>query len=531
MRVVTYSRFSSDHQKESSLVDQERNCATYAARQCWTITKGYQDAGISGSTSERPGYQAMLTDAKAKLFDVVLVDDLSRLSRDSIETEQTRRRLLHWGIRLIGVSDGIDTASKGSKMLVSMKGMMNDVFLDDLGDKIHRGQSGQALSDYHTGGRLYGYRHVPLPHPTEKDAYGRPAIVAVRREIDPEQARVLREIGKRYAAGQPISTIVDDLNRRGVPGPSAHYHRVIPSKRAGTWSRCAMYRLLKNRTFIGESTWNKRQWVTDPETGSSEARMRPESEWIVRRRDDLRIFSDAIWDQIQARMTTDTKTSRPGRKGKYLLSGLLKCAVCGGNYTVQSYYQFGCATHHDQGKAVCTNRIRVARDLVGGTILTALQHDLFSDEVFAAVVKEATRALAEANRERTPAVSAQARSLAKVEGEIANLMTAIKAGILTPSTKHELERLEAERHRLTAPTIPVPDRVVTLLPRIKERYQKMVSRLASLPSTEAREQIRQLVGEITLTPMKDGRHLSAELTGHYQGLMELTGLTSLSKKR
>lgn len=292
-----------------------------------------------------------------------------------------------------------------------------------------------------------------------------------------------------------------------------------------------MYRLLKNRTFIGESTWNKRQWVTDPETGSSEARMRPESEWIVRRRDDLRIFSDAIWDQIQARMTTDTKTSRPGRKGKYLLSGLLKCAVCGGNYTVQSYYQFGCATHHDQGKAVCTNRIRVARDLVGGTILTALQHDLFSDEVFAAVVKEATRALAEANRERTPAVSAQARSLAKVEGEIANLMTAIKAGILTPSTKHELERLEAERHRLTAPTIPVPDRVVTLLPRIKERYQKMVSRLASLPSTEAREQIRQLVGEITLTPMKDGRHLSAELTGHYQGLMELTGLTSLSKKR
>jgi DNA invertase Pin-like site-specific DNA recombinase len=81
------------------------------------------------------------------------VDDFSRLSRDQVETEQVRRRFVHWGVRLIGVSDGIDTSAKGHKMLSSMKGMMNEVFLDDLSEKTHRGMVGQVLKGYHGGGR------------------------------------------------------------------------------------------------------------------------------------------------------------------------------------------------------------------------------------------------------------------------------------------------------------------------------------------------------------------------------------------
>jgi hypothetical protein len=51
----------------------------------------------------------------------VLIDDFSRLSRDSVETETARRRLVHWGVRLVGVTDGIDTSSKGHKMLSGFK--------------------------------------------------------------------------------------------------------------------------------------------------------------------------------------------------------------------------------------------------------------------------------------------------------------------------------------------------------------------------------------------------------------------------
>ena len=113
MRVAAYARYSREHQKVSSIEDQFRNCTQYAAREGWTITARYEDKAISGTTAERPGYQQMLTDAKAKQFDILLVDDFSRLSRDNRESEYARRRLVHWGVRLIGVSDGIDTAAQG----------------------------------------------------------------------------------------------------------------------------------------------------------------------------------------------------------------------------------------------------------------------------------------------------------------------------------------------------------------------------------------------------------------------------------
>src|SRR5947208_1403424 len=120
-RVALYARYSSDNQKESSITDQFRNCETRAMREGWTITARYEDKAISGTVTERPRYQQMLADAKAQHFEILLVDDFSRLSRDQVETEQVRRRFVHWGVRLIGVTDGIDTAAKGHKMLSSFK--------------------------------------------------------------------------------------------------------------------------------------------------------------------------------------------------------------------------------------------------------------------------------------------------------------------------------------------------------------------------------------------------------------------------
>jgi site-specific DNA recombinase len=148
MRAALYARYSSDHQKDSSITDQFRNCAQRAAREGWTITARYEDKAISGATAERPAYQQMLQDAKAKQFDVLLVDDFSRLSRDSIETETARRRLVHWGVRLIGVSDGIDTQHEGHELLSGFKGIMNQNSNTELRKRIKRGMIGQAEKQY-----------------------------------------------------------------------------------------------------------------------------------------------------------------------------------------------------------------------------------------------------------------------------------------------------------------------------------------------------------------------------------------------
>jgi DNA invertase Pin-like site-specific DNA recombinase len=194
MRVTLYARYSSEHQKESSIEDQNRNCETRAQREGWVVTARYADRAISGTTSDRPDYQRMLVDAKAKHFDVLLVDDFSRLSRDSVETEQTRRRLVHWGVRLIGVSDGIDTNTKNHEMLSGFKGIMNAQFVSDLRDKIARGMTGKALRGYHLGGRTYGYKLVPELDPTRKDPYVNPDRVGTKLAIDDAQAEWVRQI-------------------------------------------------------------------------------------------------------------------------------------------------------------------------------------------------------------------------------------------------------------------------------------------------------------------------------------------------
>lgn len=192
MRVAVYARYSSENQREASIEDQTRNCEKRATQEGWSVTHRYQDKAISGSTNVRPGYQQLLADAEAKCFNIVLVDDFSRLSRDQVESEQVRRRMVHWGCRLIGVTDGIDTASKGHKLQAGMKGLMNDIFLDDLRERTHRGMVGQALKGYHCGGRAYGYVLVPELHPTKLDPYGQPTRIGTRLEQHPEQASVVR---------------------------------------------------------------------------------------------------------------------------------------------------------------------------------------------------------------------------------------------------------------------------------------------------------------------------------------------------
>ena len=527
MRVAIYSRYSSEGQREASIEDQNRNCEAYAKRQGWKVVEKYYDKAISGSTTERPGYQQMLRDAKQQHFAVLLVDDLSRLTRDEEGLLWTRKRFVFWRVRLIGVSDGFDTDQKGYKIQAMFHGLKNEMHNDELREKTIRGLTGQALKGYNCGGRNYGYRHIPIEHPTDKDEYGRPKIEAVQRKIDPEQAKWVRQIYEWYDKGKSPRQIADELNQRRIPSPGASYHRKEPSVRHGTWSASVLHGelnratgLLSNPIYVGRMIWNRRQWERDPETNKKIPRLNPEEKWIVTKHPELRIIPQDLWDRVQERRKAQKKwTATRPRSPKYLLSSLLKCAVCESNFVMQSYYQYGCAGHKDRGPSVCHNNLRVSRTLAEDKILASLKRDLFTQEGLNLFIKETTRLLTERRRERKPDPS----KLLKVEKEIANITKAIKAGILTPTTKSELEKAEAERARLQRTAEETPDRVITMLPRAKERYQALIEGIGSISTKhlpQAREQMRTLVGEIWLKPSPEG-HLEATLTGRYEGLVKL----------
>lgn len=499
MRTAAYCRFSSDAQRETSIRDQLRNIEVYCQRVGWQAPVLYQDQAVSGSRSDRPGYQAMLEAAELGAFDVLLVDDLSRLSRDHIESAQAVRRLKFSGIRIIGVSDGTDTSRDGYKLETGLRGLMSEWYLDDLAKKTHRGLMGQALEGYSAGGLPYGYR-------SEFDGNGH------RRLIEEEQARWVHFVFERYAAGASPRQIADELNRRGVASP-----------RGGTWAHSALYPdskgvgMLGNPIYNGRQVWNRTAWIKDPATGRRRRTLRPMSEWVIIDSPELKIVDDELWRACEARaraVKRNTAAKRKAGKGsggrapKYLFSGLLKCGECGGAFVIQGRTDYGCATHKNRGPSVCGNRLKVRRATIEKVLLAGIKDSLLSDEAYRAFETEACALLKQAK----PDPGVAKRKLAHAHKELDNLMAAIRAGIITPTTKAAL--MEAERQAADAQAeLTAIERFepTQILPRAREIYRDLVARLEAVEDiTSAREAIRKIVGgEVRLIP--ENGALTAEL--------------------
>lgn len=498
MRTACYLRYSSDAQREASIRDQLRNVEAYCDRMGWPSPAIYQDQAISGSRNDRPGYLAMIAAAELEAFDVLLVDDLSRLSRDSIESAQAIRRLKFSGVRVIGVSDGTDTGRDGYKLETGLRGLMSELYLDDLAKKTHRGLMGQALDGYSAGGLPYGYRSV-------HDGHGH------KRTIDEEQARWVRYVFERYAEGATVRQIADELNSQGVPSP-----------RGGTWAHSALYPdskgvgMLGNPIYAGRQVWNRTAWVKDPTTGRRRRTMRPRSEWVIIEAPELAIIDADTWQACEARSRGQKRATAAkrqagkgagGRGPKYLFSGLLRCGICGGAYVIQTPTQYGCATHKDRGPSVCTNGLKVKRSTIEAVLLAGVKRELLSDEAFRAFEAEA-RALLKAER---PDPAHARRKLAHAQKELDNLMAAIKAGIITATTRAALEQAEHQaeeaREELKAIERYEPTQ---MLPRAKEIYRELVASLETVEDvTAAREALRQIVGEVKLIP--ENGTLTAEM--------------------
>src|SRR5207244_12394748 len=119
------------------------------------------------------------------------------------------------------VSDGIDTSRPGARLHVAMKGMMNAIQLDDISAQTHRGLTGCVERGLSAGGRVFGYRTIPMP-----DAPGAATRGArARLEGDPREAEIVRRIFSDYASGLSMATIAHALNREGVPFPSKNTKR------------------------------------------------------------------------------------------------------------------------------------------------------------------------------------------------------------------------------------------------------------------------------------------------------------------
>ena len=516
LRCAIYARYSTDKQSPLSIDDQIRKCREFADRQAWDVLDDhiYSDEAISGASDERTGLKRLLEAATSnnQNFGIVLVDDTSRLSRKLADSLRIFEQLRFSGVRLIFVSQGIDTDSEQAEVLLATHGIVDSLYINELAKKTHRGVEGRALQGLHTGGRCFGYRSVPIEDPTRTDPYGRPQILGVQLEIDPGQAAIVRRVFASYAAGDSIKTIAKRLNAERVPPPSPYRGQHHPS-----WAPSALSVMLHNDRYRGVVVWNRTRKVRNPRTGRRVQRKRPKSEWVVLQAPHLQIVSEKVWRAVECRLAL-VKASfgagaspglcRRSLSAQYLLSGFLKCGVCGARMVVVSgrgqsgRARYGCPMKHARG--VCTNNLHIRQDSLEREVIGSLQKQVFREDV-------ATYALAEFKRQYKAKVEGVRSHLGtlqqereKLKVEISNLAAVIAQGRQSPALLAELEKRE---RRLTE----ISDEIFSssgngLDAKLKEIEDFVMRRLGDIHSLltgdvqRAKSELAKHCTEITLTP-------------------------------
>jgi site-specific DNA recombinase len=135
LRCAIYARFSSDRQSPISIEDQFRKCREYALLQGWTVLDEhvYADHAVSGTSAARTGLQRLLAavEPKSRAFDAILIDDTSRLTRKLADAWNLYERLTFAGIRLVAVSQGVDSESSQAEILFGVHGLIDSVYSEN----------------------------------------------------------------------------------------------------------------------------------------------------------------------------------------------------------------------------------------------------------------------------------------------------------------------------------------------------------------------------------------------------------------
>ncbi len=523
--VAIYARYSTDRQDARSIDDQIRRCRVHAATHGFHVVTEFKDAAISGAHTERADMQRLLAEARepsGSPFRVVLVDDLSRLSRDLGNTWQiVFHDLASADVKVVDVTTGMSSDGAGARLTFGAMALVNDTFLQLVRAETHRGLEGRALGGFWTGGRCYGYATVTEENPPDLEHPRKRSV------IDPVQAALVVRVFRLFADGTALKKIAAKLNEEGLAAPNDGGRG---NKNGHGWGHTTIRAMLCNERYLGRFVWNQAKWVRVPGRKNRRRVKRPESEWIVREYPELAIVPKDLWDDAQARFRRvySAARGRPAGTGQYvhLVSGLMRCGVCGGSMTIVgrkskagvSYARFGCTAHYSRGAAICPNALSVSEKKASRTLVNALKAKLDGPEVierFVAKFKQRTTAL------RTAGSSTKDDSERRVrdcERRVANLTEALaKAGwsdALASKLREEeaqLGKLKSERSAAAKETgarvVPHPTAIAG--------YLKNLFTLLETDPVRGREILSRFVAPIVMTPESEGPARRYRATGAF----------------
>ncbi|WP_202033818.1 recombinase family protein [Agrobacterium larrymoorei] len=527
--VLFYARYSTDRQDEQSIETQVALGREFARERGWTITETIEDRAISGTKlKSRPGIQNVLRRIKRGDIHVLLCVSVDRISRDMEHSSGILKQLRHHGVELWTVQN----SSAVNDMELGLRSIISHDMIEQTRYRTREGMKTSVKKGRAAGGIAYGYR-AKLVYDVKGDR------IPGEREIDEEQAEIVRWLFEQYVLGRSPKELAVELNGRlpPVPGPRGLKWRDTAIR--GHRDRGAG--ILNNETYIGRLVFNRRNFRKNPETENREARMNDKSEWVVGEVPELRIVSDELWAKVKKRQMeveasfSHTTTNRLNRthRPSYLLSGLLECSHCSGPYAIMAKDRYGCTNRQKKlpiehlGGVVCPNSKTISRHELERRVLHAIPARLLSVDSTASIQDEINKQLlaAGANRERNEGkLRASLRDISHRQEVVAEQIT---QRIMNGQPQIEafdkmLDELQKQRDEIEANLAMTtrktkgPAKTFIINPAM---YNAVIGALTAVVRTGASQDetvqrhfsfLRQLVQKVVISPSSDGK--STELT-------------------
>lgn len=341
MNIAAYCRVSTDKSDQlNSLETQKEFFLEYTKRTGDNLIKLYADEGISGTKiKNRKEFQRMLADAEKGLFDMVVVKDISRFARNTVDLLQSVRRLKSLGIETQFLTANM-TSMGNSEFVLTIFGALAQEESANTSKRIKFGKKMNAEK-----GRV----------PNIVFGYDKTIGDYFNLSINENEAMTIRQIFQWYTEeGYGGSKIANMLNERG-----------IKTKRGNNWSQNSVCRILTNEIYTGKII-NGKEEIADFLTG--QRKEKDESEWLVTIRPELRIIEDEVFDKAQDILKgrhDSFKITHERQSNKYLFSTLIKCKECGWSFrrTVRqyknTYVRWVCSGHNGKGADSCPNAVTV----------------------------------------------------------------------------------------------------------------------------------------------------------------------------
>ncbi|MFX3920469.1 recombinase family protein [Streptococcus suis] len=290
-KVAIYVRVSTTMQAEEgySIDEQIDKLTSYCKIKDWTVYEIYKDGGFSGSNIERPAMEKLISDAKRKRFDTVLVYKLDRLSRSQKDTLFLIEEIFGKNdISFLSLNESFDTSTPFGKAMIGILSVFAQLEREQIKERMLLGKMGRAKSGkpMMTSTISFGYTY---------DKY------TDTLNINPAEAIVVKKIFDEYLGGRSLTKLRDYLNENEI------------LRQGKAWNYQGLRRILSNPVYIGMVRYKNEIFPGNHQPIIDVSDYDKTQEEIKKRQIEALEFSN---------------NPRPFR-AKYMLSGMAKCGYCG----------------------------------------------------------------------------------------------------------------------------------------------------------------------------------------------------------